>query len=69
MANTISFEEKLRKLEEISDILDKGSLGLDEMLKLYEEGMSLVKQCREYLDKAELKVIEINKSSLNNQKE
>jgi len=49
----LSFEEQLQRLEEIVEILDDGGAALDEMLKLYEEGMQRSQYCREYLEKAE----------------
>jgi exodeoxyribonuclease VII small subunit len=58
-----TFEEKLRRLEIIVELLDKGEEPLDELIKLYEEGMQLATNCREFLEKAELKVIEISKSN------
>ena len=58
----LSFEEQLQRLEEIVEILDDGEAALDEMLTLYEEGMQRSQYCREYLEKAEQKVILIQNS-------
>ncbi len=58
----INFEEQFKKLEEIAEMLDNGEAPFDEQLKSFEEGISLIKELREYLDKAELKVIDISKS-------
>ncbi|HBC42077.1 MAG TPA: exodeoxyribonuclease VII small subunit [Pseudanabaena sp.] len=58
----LSFEEQLQRLEEIVEILDDGGAALDEMLKLYEEGMQRSQYCREYLEKAEQKVTLIQNS-------
>jgi exodeoxyribonuclease VII small subunit len=55
----LSFEDSLNRLEEISELLENESLGLDESIKLYEEGIKLSKSCFETLDKAELKVIDL----------
>ncbi|OGU39335.1 MAG: exodeoxyribonuclease VII small subunit [Ignavibacteria bacterium GWB2_35_12] len=55
------FEEQLKRLEEIVNILDAGDAPIEELLKQFEEGMELVKELRNYLNKAELKVIEITK--------
>lgn len=51
-----SFEEALGRLEEIVGLLEQGECGLDESLKLFEEGARLAGQCEEMLDKAEQKV-------------
>lgn len=58
-----AFEEQLQRLEQIREALDTGEVPVEDMLKLYEEGMSLAKEAREYLQNAELKVIEINKQN------
>jgi exodeoxyribonuclease VII small subunit len=59
----LSFEEQMQRLEEIVEILDDGDAALDEMLALYEEGMKRSQFCREYLEKAEQKVILIQQKS------
>lgn len=51
-----SFEESMQRLEAIVGQLEKGECGLDQSLKLFEEGTRLADQCRELLDKAEQKV-------------
>ena len=49
-------EKDLKRLEEISALLDKG-VSLDESLKLYEEGCKLVKNCIKELEKAKGKIV------------
>ncbi|MEW6507035.1 MAG: exodeoxyribonuclease VII small subunit [Bacteroidota bacterium] len=56
-----TFESSLQRLQEISDILEKGEIGLEESIKLYEEGINLAKNCYNTLKEAELKVTEIKK--------
>lgn len=51
-----TFEEATVRLEEIVKILEHGNTSLDESLKLYEEGVSLVRFCNEALDNAEKKI-------------
>lgn len=51
-----SLEQSLKRLEEIATLLDRGELSIDEQLKIYEEGMVLAQQCRDYLEQAELTV-------------
>jgi exodeoxyribonuclease VII small subunit len=57
MTETESFEQEYDRLEEIVERLDSGRVGddltLDEALELYEEGVELVRRCREHLDEAE----------------
>ena len=50
---TQTFEESLARLEEILRALESGDAGLDEMLKLYEEGVSLIRSCNTKLENAE----------------
>lgn len=56
-----SFEESLNRLQEISDALESGEVGLEESIKLYEEGINLAKLCFSTLKDAELKVTELKK--------
>jgi exodeoxyribonuclease VII small subunit len=55
-----TFEEQFKRLEEIVELLDSGDAPLEELLKIFEEGMQLAKSLREFLNKAEQKVIEIS---------
>ena len=58
----MTFEEKLTKLTEIVEKLEAGNeLPLEDSLKLFEEGVSLVSTCREMLEKAEQRVENVNK--------
>ena len=52
----MSFEQSLARLEEILHTLESGEGGLDATLKLYEEGVSLIRSCNEQLEKAEQSV-------------
>ena len=56
-----SFEESLNQLQEISNSLESGDIGLEESIKLYEEGINLAKLCYTTLKNAELKVTELKK--------
>ena len=53
---TTSFEENMKKLEEIATELEKGDLDLDTSVSKFEEGMKISKECREMLEKAEKKI-------------
>jgi exodeoxyribonuclease VII small subunit len=50
------FEEALKKIEYIVKRLEEEELELEEALKLYEEGIFLVKACEEMLKKAKERV-------------
>ena len=68
MAEEMSFEETLAKLEEVVNHLERGdSLTLDESLQAFEEGIRLTRICRQKLDNAELRVeqlVELNDDNL-----
>ena len=49
----MSFEKRLKRLEEIVEKMEEGEISLDDSLKLFEEGVKLSKECNQDLDKAE----------------
>lgn len=57
----LTFEQALRKLDEVVNHLEQGDCPLDESLALFEEGARLVKQCSNMLDSAEQKVAQLKK--------
>ena len=52
----ISFEDSLKRLDEIVKHLESGDLHLEESLSLFEEGTALVTSCNAMLEEAEQKV-------------
>ena len=59
----ISFEKAMERLEEIVDSLESGECPLEESLKLFEEGVKLVKLCNSKLESVEgaiKKLVSIN---------
>lgn len=52
----LSFEQALKDLEALTAQIEQGQIGLEESITKYEEGMSLVKQCRDMLTKAEQRI-------------
>lgn len=59
MAKKPTFEEALKQLETIAEQIERGQIGLEESIVKYEQGMALVKQCREILAKAELRIQQV----------
>jgi len=51
-----SFEDSLKKLENIVEHLEQGDLPLEESIKLFEQGVGLSAACKQELDAAEGKV-------------
>ncbi len=63
----MTFEEKLEKLNEIVETLESPeTLDLDASLKLFEEGVGLVRSCREILEKAELRIQKVSQEDNEN---
>jgi exodeoxyribonuclease VII small subunit len=58
-----SFEENLRRLEQIVESLERGDVPLDEALNLYEEGIQLSRSCAERLKEAELRIKKLSKDT------
>ena len=54
-----SFEKSMQELETIVSKLEEGNIELDNALELFEKGISLSKDLRETLDKAEQKVTKL----------
>ena len=54
--STPTFEEAIKRIEEIVKSLDDGTAELDRSLELYEEGIGLVRLCSTMLDNAEKKI-------------
>lgn len=59
----LSFEEALKKVEEIASALEDGDLPLQKRVEKFEEGIRLLKQCDDELKEVDLtiqKVIDKN---------
>ena len=56
------FEDQLAKLEEIVDRLEDESVGLEEALGLFENGMDLARRCRTRLEEVEQRVTQLIES-------
>ena len=54
-----NFESNLKKLELIVDKLESGDIGLEESVKLYEEGMKIKKICDKKLKDIEMQIKKI----------
>lgn len=54
-----NFETNLKKLEMIVDKLESGGIGLEESVKLYEEGMKIKKICDKKLKDIEMQIKKI----------
>ena len=59
-----TYNEAAQRLEAIVATLERGGLGLDETLKLYEEGAALLKTCQAELVAAEGRLNELRLEDL-----
>ena len=55
----LPFEQILKRLDQTVQALEAGGLGLDDTIKLFENGMKMARICSEMLAAAELRVSSI----------
>lgn len=58
-----SFEDEMKRLEEIVSIISSQSVGLEESIKLFEEGEALSKSISEKLKEYEGKIMCLNENT------
>jgi exodeoxyribonuclease VII small subunit len=57
------FEKAMARAEEIASAIEQGKVGLEDSIKQFEEGMTLIKRCREVLDDAEERIQKLEESA------
>jgi len=57
--DSLTFEDALAKLEKTVEQLEQENLSLDDSLKLFEQGIGLIRTCDVHLKKAKGKVTEL----------
>lgn len=62
----MSFEDSMKKLEEMSEKIRCEDTSLDEAIKCYEEGMACYKSCTEILENAKQKIEMFSKEDVIN---
>lgn len=60
MAKAQTLEQSFEKLEEIVRKLEDSSISLEDSFKIYNEGIKLIKNCNQQLDKVEKQIIVLN---------
>ena len=55
-----SFEEKMEKINALLKSLNDKDLSLEGSVKLYKQGVALLKEAKEILENAKLEVVEIS---------
>ena len=58
-----TYETKTEQLRRIIEKIEDGNTGLDESMKLYEQGAVLVKQCEAMLAEAEIKITTLSRDA------
>lgn len=56
-----TFEQSMKELEQIVELLESGDLPLEKALKKFEEGIQLSKLCSSMLDETEKKITRLTK--------
>ena len=62
MTDKLTFEEAMKKIEEIVVNLETGKVSLDEMVDLYKQGTELSVYCNKMIDEAEQKIKILSKT-------
>ena len=60
MAKAQTLEQSFEKLEQIIGNLENVDVSLEDSFKLYNEGMKLIQNCNQQLDKVEKKIVVLN---------
>lgn len=60
----LSFETALERLEAIVERIEAGEVSLEEAIQEYEQGMTLIRRCKDVLARAEQRVEELSKAAL-----
>lgn len=51
-----TYEENIRRLEELVSLLEKGDISLEDGLTAFEEGVGLIKVCQQQLERVAQKI-------------
>lgn len=57
---TYSLEENFSRLEDTMERLEQEDLPLEEAFRAYSEGMAILKQCNDQIDRVEKQVLKLN---------
>jgi exodeoxyribonuclease VII small subunit len=57
--DTMTYDEALRRLEDLVSQLERGGKNLDETLAMFEEGTDLLKRCQDELAEVEGRLAEM----------
>ena len=60
MEKQLTFEQAMKRLEELVALLESGNCPLEETMKLFEEGAGLVSFCSQTLKDAQQKIVQLH---------
>ena len=63
MNTPANFEEAMKRLEEITEIMQQSNVSLEQALKYYEEGITLMSFCQKKLAQVQQKINILNDKS------
>lgn len=63
MNTPANFEEAMKRLEEITEIMQQSDVSLEQALKYYEEGITLMSFCQKKLAQVQQKIKILNDKS------
>lgn len=63
MNKKMTYEQAIKRLEEIANKMEDGTVLLEESISLFEEATGLSLLCNQYLNEAEQKIIELSKET------
>ena len=61
MSKKFELEKQMNSLDSIITNLESDELTLEKQLLEYENGMKIIKECRNYIEKTEQKIIDLSK--------
>lgn len=61
---SITLEENFEKLEAIIEILEGDDVPLEKAFQAYTEGLAVLKQCNDQIDRVEKQVLKLSESGL-----
>ncbi|MCK5128850.1 MAG: exodeoxyribonuclease VII small subunit [Clostridiales bacterium] len=59
MSKEMTFEEKMKELDDIANDMESGDMTLEDSMLAYEKGMKIIKECEDYINTAKLKIKKI----------
>lgn len=59
MEENMNYEDAVKKLNEIVQLLEKGDIPLEKSLELFQKGVSLSAYCTKKLDEIEKKIVQL----------